>query len=188
MIFANVGVAASQEFGGEALDAPMAEADREFLNAAFGNDSNDANDGTAGGSPGPADDRVVGQDSDFGGGLPEWGPRRTKVPDNYMVTIGGQTDKVVIGGAEFSATSGVNLNEAASGLSYGSLRQTTACAIRAVGGSVTFAPELNRSQTYINNLHVNVTLPTTSPFGASSTGPRWPCSGGSRMPCTCIIR
>jgi RHS repeat-associated protein len=66
-------------------------------------------------------------------------------PDEDVVVRGGQSP-LPPPGTVFSGSSGANLVDAASGVPHGTIRSTTAGAIRAAGGTVTSAPELTRSK------------------------------------------
>lgn len=58
-------------------------------------------------------------------------------------------------GTVFSGSYGKTLEEAAAAVPYGTIRATTAGAIRAVGGSVEWEPEMTRSGV-LNRNHVNI--------------------------------
>jgi hypothetical protein len=79
----------------------------------------------------------------------------TVVPDNYAVVRGGQAP-MPPPGATFSGSMGETVYDAATGVPHGTIRSTTAGAIRQQGGSVILAPEPTRSGA-MNNIHVNVT-------------------------------
>jgi hypothetical protein len=94
----------------------------------------------------------------------------TVVPDIYTVVRGGQ-GALPAPGTVFSGSMGGTLQEAAVGVPHGTIRATTAGAIRGQGGSVTLAPELTRGGT-LNPIHVNVmegAQPTV--FGAQILNP-----------------
>jgi RHS repeat-associated protein len=79
----------------------------------------------------------------------------TVVPDAYSVVRGGQAP-MPAAGATFSGSMGATVPEAAAGVPHGTIRATTAGAVRQQGGSVVLAPEATRSGA-INQSHVNVT-------------------------------
>ncbi|GJF32690.1 hypothetical protein KNE206_53900 [Kitasatospora sp. NE20-6] len=94
-----------------------------------------------------------------------------QVPDDYIVIRGGQSP---MPGAdvEFSGSMGTTLAEAGAGVPHGSLRATTAGAIRAAGGTVKYAPEpIAGEGSPLNYNHVNVTLGSGDPFGAIESNP-----------------
>ena len=77
------------------------------------------------------------------------------VPDSHTVVRGGTGD-LPEPGTEFSGSHGSNLEEAASGVPHGTIRDTTAGKIRADGGSVDVRPEPAYEGGPMNNRHVNV--------------------------------
>lgn len=79
----------------------------------------------------------------------------TVVPDPYAVVRGGQAP-MPTAGTTFSGSMGATVPEAAAGVPHGTIRSTTAGAVREQGGSVVLAPEATRSGA-INQSHVNVT-------------------------------
>ena len=80
----------------------------------------------------------------------------TVVPNSYSVVRGGQTS-MPAAGTTFSGSMGATVQDAgAAGVPHGTIRSTTAGAIREQGGSVVLAPEATRSGA-INESHVNVT-------------------------------
>jgi RHS repeat-associated protein len=70
--------------------------------------------------------------------------------------VRGGTSPMPSPGTTFSGAQGATLEEAAAGVPHGTIRSTTAGAIREGGGTVEAAPELTRSGT-MNPNHVNVT-------------------------------
>jgi hypothetical protein len=78
----------------------------------------------------------------------------TAVPNIYSVVRGGQ-GAMPPSGTVFSGSMGSTVTEAAAGVPHGTIRATTAGAIRGQGGTVTLAPELTRGGT-LNPIHVNV--------------------------------
>lgn len=75
-------------------------------------------------------------------------------------------------GVEFSGPMGATIKEAGAGVPHGSLRATTAGAIRAAGGIVEYAPEpIAGEGSPLNYNHVNVTLGSDDPFGAIEANP-----------------
>jgi len=79
----------------------------------------------------------------------------TVVPDPYAVVRGGQAP-MPAAGTTFSGSMGATVSDAAAGVPHGTIRSTTAGAVREQGGSVVLAPEATRSGA-INQSHVNVT-------------------------------
>ena len=77
-------------------------------------------------------------------------------PPNSSIVVRGGRGEVPPAGTTFSGAYGATLEEAASGVPHGTIRSTTAGAIRSNGGSVIHAPELTKSGV-MNNLHVNIT-------------------------------
>ena len=92
------------------------------------------------------------------------------VPDPYAVVRGGQAP-MPAAGTTFSGSMGATVPEAAAGVPHGTIRSTTAGAVREQGGSVVLAPEATRSGA-INQSHVNVTE-ASSPtvFGPPAPNP-----------------
>jgi hypothetical protein len=93
-----------------------------------------------------------------------------EVPDGYVVVRGGSGDlppaRIV-----FSGAAGVDAIDAGKGIPHGTLRITTAGAIRAAGGIVEAAPERSRSGK-INGRHVNIMLGgKRQPFGPPQQNP-----------------
>jgi len=78
----------------------------------------------------------------------------TAVPNIYSVVRGGQ-GAMPPPGTVFSGSMGSTVAEAAAGVPHGTIRATTAGAIRGQGGTVTLAPELTRGGS-LNPIHVNV--------------------------------
>lgn len=83
-------------------------------------------------------------------------------PPNSSIVVRGGQGELPPAGTTFSGAYGATLEEAASGVPHGTIRSTTAGAIRSNGGSVIHAPELTKSG-LMNELHVNITEggPTT---------------------------
>jgi uncharacterized protein RhaS with RHS repeats len=94
----------------------------------------------------------------------------TVVPGPYAVVRGGQAP-MPAAGTTFSGSMGATVPEAAAGVPHGTIRSTTAGAVREQGGSVVLAPEATRSGA-INQSHVNVTE-ASSPtvFGPPAPNP-----------------
>lgn len=80
---------------------------------------------------------------------------RTVVPDDFVIVYGG-TGPIPPPGTEFSGATGPTLDAAASAVPHGTIRVTTAGAIRARGGVVEWDPDLSRYNTW-NEQHVNIT-------------------------------
>ncbi|WP_049649744.1 polymorphic toxin-type HINT domain-containing protein, partial [Kitasatospora sp. MY 5-36] len=94
-----------------------------------------------------------------------------QVPDDFVIIRGGQSP-MPDSGVEFSGSMGSSVNEAGAGVPHGSLRATTAGAIRAAGGTVVYAPEpIAGAGSPLNYNHVNVTLGSSDPFGAIESNP-----------------
>ena len=101
---------------------------------------------------------------------PDVGDSLTAVPDENIVVRGGQSE-VPPTGTTFSGAHGATLEEAASGVPHGTVRETTAGQIRAEGGTVELRPEPTRSGT-MNDRHVNITEGgTKTSFGDSKPNP-----------------
>lgn len=77
------------------------------------------------------------------------------IADDCVVVRGGQGEPPPPG-TEFSASVGVTLDEAAAGVPHGFIRWTTVARVRADGGRVTHAPELDPRSGTINRQHVHV--------------------------------
>jgi RHS repeat-associated protein len=77
-------------------------------------------------------------------------------PDDSVVVRGG-TKPLPPPGEVFSGSAAPTLDEAARGVPHGTIRSTTAGAIRGEGGTVVSKPELTRSGA-MNELHVNICL------------------------------
>src|SRR5882724_995007 len=77
-------------------------------------------------------------------------------PPNSASVVRGGIQELPPSGTPFSGAYGNTLQEAASGVPHGTIRCTTAGAIRSNGGSVVHAPEMTRSG-LLNELHVNIT-------------------------------
>lgn len=90
-----------------------------------------------------------------GGRPPSSGASQPFPPDANIIVRGGQAG-LPPPGTPFSGAFGATLEEAASGVPHGTIRSTTAGAIRSRGGTVTHAPELTRSGV-LNPRHVNIT-------------------------------
>ena len=91
------------------------------------------------------------------------------VPDDYVIVRGGQSP-MPGAGEVFSGSMGTSVSEAGGGVPHGSIRVTTAAAIRAAGGTVTYAPEPTAGGA-MNYNHVNVSLGETNPFGELEANP-----------------
>jgi hypothetical protein len=93
------------------------------------------------------------------------------VPDDYVVVKGGTAPLPPAGsGTVFSGAVGPTLEDAAAAVPHGQIRVTTAGAIRAAGGEVTWAPEKSRHQT-LNRQHVNIVEGGTSTFSELTRNP-----------------
>ena len=92
----------------------------------------------------------------------------TVVPDDYVVVKGG-TLPLPAAGEAFSGAVGPTLGAAAA-VPHGQIRITTAGAIRAAGGVVTWLREKSRHHT-INRQHVNITEGGTSTFSELTRNP-----------------
>lgn len=79
-----------------------------------------------------------------------------QVLDTDVVVRGGQSP-LPEPGTQFSSSYGRTLEEAASGVVHGTIRATTAGAIRAAGGAVDHAPEASYPGGPLNERHVHVT-------------------------------
>ena len=91
-------------------------------------------------------------------------PGDRPLPDYYVVVRGGLS-LVPAPGVVFSGAAGATLYEAASGVPHGTIRESTAAAIRLGGGWVEFKAELTPSGR-LNELHVDICLgPGSQPFG-----------------------
>ncbi len=80
---------------------------------------------------------------------------RRDVPDEHVVVRGG-TSALPEPGSEFSGSHGPTVEDAAAGVPHGTVRVTTAGAIRTGGGSVVSVPEEAYPGGPINEQHVNV--------------------------------
>jgi hypothetical protein len=76
------------------------------------------------------------------------------VPSHYTVVRGG-AQPLPPPGTPFSAAAGIDKPDAAKGVPHGTIRATTAGAIRAYDGQVNFKPELSRTGN-LNLRHVEV--------------------------------
>jgi RHS repeat-associated protein len=74
---------------------------------------------------------------------------------NSAVVVRGGTAPLPEAGTTFSGAQGATVREAAAGVPHGTIRSTTAAAVRDAGGSVGSAPEATRSGV-LNEQHVNV--------------------------------
>jgi hypothetical protein len=79
------------------------------------------------------------------------------VSDSTIIVRGGVSD-LPASGETFSGTQGSSVEEAAGGLKHGQFRWTTAGEIRASGGSVETAPELDPGVGQVNYQHMDVCL------------------------------
>ena len=93
----------------------------------------------------------------------------TIVPDDYVVVRGGRSELPALG-QTFSGSTGATITQAGGGVPHGTIRATTAGAIRAQDGMVEYAPELTRSGA-MNFRHVNVTEGKTTVFGSPQPNP-----------------
>jgi RHS repeat-associated protein len=92
------------------------------------------------------------------------------VPDAYKIVRGGQ-GAVPPPGTTFSGGAGASTTEAAGAVPHGTIRQTTAGAIREQGGRVVLKPEATRAGR-VNTRHVNVTEGgKTTSFGEATKNP-----------------
>ncbi|MGW4649738.1 hypothetical protein [Kitasatospora sp. NPDC004289] len=87
----------------------------------------------------------------------------SKVPDDYVVAIGGVT-RSQDRGQVFTGSMGKTGAEASAMLPNSQVQLTTAGAIRAAGGKVEYSP-VDTPADYTNFHNVNITLGNTSPFG-----------------------
>ncbi|WP_344126473.1 RHS repeat-associated core domain-containing protein [Luedemannella flava] len=92
-----------------------------------------------------------------------------EVPDDFVIVRGGQS-AMAGPGEVFSGSMGTTVSEAGAAVPHGSIRVTTAGAIRAAGGTVVYAPEVGPGGA-MNNNHVNVTLGDNNPFGELENNP-----------------
>ena len=92
------------------------------------------------------------------------------VPNDYVVVRGG-TKTLPEPGTTISGAQGVDLNEAASYVPYGQIRETTAGAIRRASGTVEVAPEPLRGRLEKNYAHVNIKEGPASTFGLPTENP-----------------
>ncbi len=92
---------------------------------------------------------------DNGGGTA--GDAGASIPNSTVIARGGQGD-LDPPGVVFSGAQGQTVEEAGQGVVHGSFRWTTAGDIRAGGGTVEPAPELNAGVGRINYQHVDVCL------------------------------
>ena len=105
-----------------------------------------------------------------GGAAANLGPHApAEVPNSYAVVRGGQAE-MPPAGTTFSGAAGPNTAEAASGVPHGTIRETTAGAIREGGGNVELVPEATRSGA-LNTKHVNVVEGTKSTFSEPKPNP-----------------
>lgn len=73
-------------------------------------------------------------------------------------------------GIVFSGSAGVDRYDAGKGIPHNKMRATTAGAIRALGGSVTFVPEPTRAG-QMNERHVDIVEGQTGAFGEVESNP-----------------
>ncbi|MEV4283232.1 polymorphic toxin-type HINT domain-containing protein [Actinoplanes xinjiangensis] len=92
-----------------------------------------------------------------------------RVPDDFVIVRGGQTD-MPPPGTVFSGAMGTDLNEASGAVPHGSVRATTAGAIRAAGGVVEYVPEEGPGG-LMNYNHVNIQMGSENPFGDLQNNP-----------------
>jgi hypothetical protein len=90
---------------------------------------------------------------------------KTVVPDSAIIVRGGQA-YTHQPGSILSAQMGSSATEAAAGLPHGTVRITTAGAIRAAGGTVELAPEAVYPGGPLNTWHVNITEGVSPAFPA----------------------
>jgi hypothetical protein len=91
------------------------------------------------------------------------------VPDDTVIVRGGQGD-FPGAGTRFSGAMGRSVTDAGGAVPDGSIRVTTAGAIRAAGGTVEYAPDEGRNG-WMNYKHVNVTLGGGNPFSEVRSNP-----------------
>ena len=101
-------------------------------------------------------------------------------PNNNIVVRGG-TSPMPPPGSVFSGSHGGSIEEAAAGVPHGTIRSTTAGAIRSNGGTVTVIPEPVYENGPINYKHVNVTEGTDCPSTFSDMFPN-PVLRNKRVP------
>jgi hypothetical protein len=85
------------------------------------------------------------------------------VPDEYVVVRGGTSPMPPIG-QQFSGATGPSVSAAAAAVPFGRIRIATVGAIRALGGSVVWQPELSKGKTW-NRQHVNIVEGGDGSFG-----------------------
>jgi hypothetical protein len=91
------------------------------------------------------------------------------VPDDYVVVRGG-TKPLPPAGEEFSGFVGPEVAAAGCALPHGQIRVSTAGAIRAAGGRVTWVPEFSPHGT-LTLQHVHVVEVTRTTFGQLKPNP-----------------
>jgi hypothetical protein len=94
---------------------------------------------------------------------------RFVVPDEYVVVRGG-TKPMPKPGTEFSCFTGPDLEAAGCAIQHGQIRMTTAGAIRAAGGKVSWLPDLS-PRGIMNLQHVHVTESGASTFSELMPNP-----------------
>ena len=94
---------------------------------------------------------------------------RSVVPNEFIIVRGGARP-LPASGTAFSATAGPVLEAAAAALPHGTIRFTTAGAIRAAGGVVEWLPEHSPHGT-LNEQHVHVTEAGSSSFSDAQPNP-----------------
>jgi hypothetical protein len=91
------------------------------------------------------------------------------VPDHFAVVRGG-IQPLPQPGTPFSGAAGVSKYDACVGLPHGTIRATTAQAIRAYGGQARFKPEMSKGGN-LNIRHVDVYEGKTGAFGEPEPNP-----------------
>jgi hypothetical protein len=93
---------------------------------------------------------------------------KTVVPDSAIIVRGGQAYNHQPGNV-ISAQMGSSAAEAAAGLPHGTVRVTTAGAIRAAGGTVELVPEAVYPGGPFNTWHVDITEGANQAFPTQGT-------------------
>jgi len=94
---------------------------------------------------------------------------KSVVPDDYWVVYGGAQPLPAVG-TEFSGATGPSLEAAASAVPHGQIRVTTAGAIRALGGTIAWSPDVSRFGT-ANLQHVNIVAQGLTSFSEVRANP-----------------
>jgi hypothetical protein len=103
------------------------------------------------------------------------------VPDDAIIVRGGRNYQHQEGNV-ISAQMGSSIEDAASGLPHGTVRATTAGAIRAAGGAVELMPEPAWEGGPDNTWHVNVTEGPNPVFPRDGTPNPVPSPGRLKLP------